>query len=88
MGELHDFFAGTNASVDGLEDFGFNIGIAKKIQLRMLPVLLEVIFREEQLENIPRLSVRVGALPDELVAALGIRACDIARYSKNFFTLV
>ena len=33
VGFIHDFFAGTEAGGEGLEDFGFDIGVAEEIEL-------------------------------------------------------
>ena len=87
VGGLHDFFAGAKAVCEGLEDKGFDIGVADEVLLFELFVLFDVTFGEEKFENVARLSVGNGTLLNELVAPLGIGASDIAWDSEDILAL-
>ena len=71
-----------------MENLGFDISIADHTLLAELSMFFEVVLWKKFSQNIFRLGIRNGALFDELVAPLRIRASDVARHSENGFALV
>ena len=88
MGSAHDVFAGAEAGGDGLENFGFYVGIAKKFGLAKLLVFFDVVYGEELAEDVVWLGVGESTLLDELIAALRVWISNIAGDGKDGFALI
>ena len=76
------------ASVDGLEDFGLDIGVAEEISLTEGLVAFDIVFGEQFAKDVIGVGVGGGALANEFVAALRIGASDIAWDGVDFLALV
>ena len=88
VGNLHDLLASAGASSEGLENFGFDIGIADEVLPLEVFMLCNIILREKLAEDVARLGVGKGTLPDKLVAALGIGTSDVSRDGEDVLALI